>query len=347
MTLTCQGTKDENVNAPAAGARMSWKSLFHGAIVIATAALFAGCARPASNVVQGYIEGEFVYVASPLAGKLEELKVERGAQVKAGDPLFRLESTSEEAALEEAQRRVAQGRSSLEDAKKGRRPSELESIEARIREAQSALALSERELERQETLMRAPGATTEQEVDRARSTRDQNRQRLAQFRAELETARLGARPDQIAAEEANVRALEAALARAEWDLSQKSQAAPQAGRVFDTLYREGEWVNAGRPIVAILPPPGIKLRVFVPQPLLGSLHTGDTVTVSVDGAAKPFAGRISFISPRAEFTPPVIYSREHRDKFVFLVEAVFEPEVAVQLHPGQPVDVQFNLAKKP
>jgi HlyD family secretion protein len=330
------------MNAP--GARS--KHLFYGAAIIA-AALFAGCGRPAASMVQGYIEGEFVYVASPLAGKLEELKVQRGAQVKTGDPLFRLESTAEKAALEQAQRRLAQARASLEDAKKGRRPSELESIDAKIREAQAALALSERELERQETLMRAPGATTEQEVDRARSSRDQNRQRLAQFQAELQTARLGARPDQIAAEEANVRALEAALARAEWDFSEKSQTAPQGGRVFDTLYREGEWVSAGRPIVSILPPAGVKLRVFVPQPLLGSLHAGDTVNVSVDGAGRPFAGKISFISPRAEFTPPVIYSREHRDKFVFMVEAVFEPDVAVQLHPGQPVDVQFNLAKKP
>jgi HlyD family secretion protein len=323
------------------------KHLLRAATAVATAALMAGCGRPAANVRQGYIEGEFVYVASPLAGRLDELKVQRGAQVKAGEALFRLESTSERAAFEEAERRLAQARASLEDAKKGKRPSELESIEAKMREEQAALELSEKDLKRQEILLRAPGATTEQEVDRARSTRDQNRQRLDQFRAELETARLGARPDQIAAEEANVRALEATLVRAEWDLSQKEQSAPQAGRVFDTLFREGEWVGAGRPIVSILPPAGVKLRVFVPQPWLGSIHTGDTVSVFIDGVSGPSPGRISFISPRAEFTPPVIYSREHRDKFVFMVEAVFEFDVAVQLHPGQPVDVQFNLAGKP
>jgi len=190
--------------------------------------------------------------------------------------------------------------------------------------------------------MRTGGATTEQAVDQARSARDENRQRVAQLTADLETARLGARPDQIAAAEANVRALEAALAKAEWNLSQKHQSAPKAGLVFDTLYREGEWVAAGHPVVALLPPQNIKLRVYVPEERAGALHVGDAVQVFVDGVGGASEGKVSYISPQAEYTPPVIYSRENRKKFVFLVEARFEPAVAAQLHPGQPVDVEFK-----
>ncbi len=311
-----------------------------GAIV--AICLLVGCSRPDSNRLQGYIEGEFVYVASPRAGALEKVHVQRGAQVNSGSPLFTLESMAEKAARDEAERRLIQARANLEDAKKGRRPSEIHSIEAQLKQAQAALELSEKELARQEKLLRTAGATTEQDADRARSTRDQNRQRAAQLEAELETGRLGARPDQVAAAAANVRALEATLAKAEWDLSEKRQSAPQSGTVFDTLYREGEWVAAGRPIVSLLPPQNVKLRVFVPETRLGPMHVGDPVQVFVDGVKGAVAGKVSFISPRAEYTPPVIYNRENRSKFVFLVEATFEAAAAAQLHPGQPVDVQFD-----
>ena len=166
---------------------------------------------------------------------------------------------------------------------------------------------------------------------------------MVQLEAELKTAQLGARTDQIAAAEANVRTLEAALEAAQWNLAQKSQAAPQAGLVFDTLYREGEWVPPGRPVVVLLPPGNIKVRAFVPETRVHGLHPGDEVRVIVDGAAVPLPGRISFISPHAEYTPPVIYSRENRSKLVFMIEATVDPNTAATLHPGQPVDVRLGL----
>jgi HlyD family secretion protein len=164
-----------------------------------------------------------------------------------------------------------------------------------------------------------------------------------QLEADLKTAHLGSRSDQIAAVEAGVRAQEAALAKAEWDLSQKRQTASQAGLVFDTLYREGEWVAAGRPVVALLPPQNIKVRAFVPETHIGKIHPGDSVQAFVDGVREPFTGKVSFISPKAEYTPPVIFSRESRSKLVFMVEIVFDPKTAANLHPGQPVDIQFGF----
>lgn len=310
-------------------------------VAIAMICGLQGCRRAASSAVQGYVEGEFVYVASPQAGRLEALDVERGEQVKGGDPLFRLDEEPEKAAVDEARRRVEQARASLEDLKKGKRPTEIESVEAQLGQARAALALSDKELARQEGLFQS-GATTPQDLDRARATNDQNRQRVTQLEADLQTAQLGARSDQIAAAEANVRTLEAALARAEWTLSQKRQAAPQAGLVFDTLYRPGEWVAAGRPVVALLPPQNIKVRAFVPEPRVGTLKPGDRVRVVVDGLSESIAGTISFISPQAEYTPPVIYNRTNRSKLVFMIEVTFEPGTAAMLHPGQPVDVEFG-----
>ena len=131
------------------------------------------------------------------------------------------------------------------------------------------------------------------------------------------------------------------MAKARWDFQQKRQLAPQAGLVFDTLFREGEWVAAGRPVVVLLPPPNIKVRAFVPQARIRALQVGQQVQVTVDGVAEPLLGKLSFISPQAEFTPPVIYSRESRAKLVFMIEVVFDPAIAANLHPGQPVDVQL------
>lgn len=310
-------------------------------VAVAILCLAAGCEQRDEDKVQGYVEGEYVNVASPVAGTLQDLQVAQGAWVKTGEPLFELEGTPQKDARDEAVQRLIQARASLDDLRKGKRPSEIQTIEAQLQQARAVLSLAEKEFSRQEGLLQSD-ATTVQASDQARSSLDQSRQKVIQIEAELETARLGARSDQIAAAEANVQALEAALAGAEWQLSQTRQAAPKGGLVFDTLYRAGEWVAAGRPVVSLLPPENIKVRAFIPEPRIATVHAGQEVRVLVDGLAEPVVGRVSFISPRAEYTPPVIYSRQSRNKLVFLVEAVFDPNVAVNLHPGQPVDVEFE-----
>jgi HlyD family secretion protein len=307
-----------------------------------TAGVLFACGRAHSDRVQGYVEGEFVYIASPFAGALESLSVQRGRQVRSGDALFALERGSEKAARDEAERRLGQALANVEDAKKGKRPSEIDSLKAQLKQAQAALRLSTREVVRQEGLSQVPGAAVELEVDRARAARDQDRQRVAQLQADLDTALLGSRTDQVMAVEAEVHAREAALARADWEFAQKRQQAPKSGLVFDTLYREGEWVPAGRPVVVLLPPENIKVRAFVSETRVGTIRPGDNVQVAVDGVPNPFTGKVSYISPRAEYTPPVIYSQESRDKLVFMVEVVFDAQRAGNLNPGQPVDVRFE-----
>jgi len=316
--------------------------LFLGAALLAVACtLLAGCNHSDPNKVQGYVEGEFVYVASPMAGALQSLAVQRGTQVKAGEPLFSLENGSETAARDQAARLFAQARATLEDEKTGKRPTEIASAQAQLKQAQAGLNMSEKDFARQDSLIQT-GAISMQDFQKARMTRDQDRQQMEQLASDLQTAGLGARVEQIAAAEAAARASEAALAKAQWDLDQKSQAAPKSGLVFDTLYYEGEWVPAGHPVVSLLPPGQIKVRAFVPEPQIGAVHIGDQVQVSVDGVSAPFTGTVSFISPEAEYTPPVIYSQESRSKLVFMVEVEFDSKIAVNLHPGQPVDVLFG-----
>ena len=321
-------------------------SIFHARAKILTLlgaiAGLAGCGAPPSPVVQGYVEGEFVYVSSPAAGTLDSLSVHRGDKVRAGDPLFVLDRMPEKAGRDQAVEQLAQARATLDDLRKGKRPPEVQSVQAQLNQAQAALALAVQELDRQEKLAIVPGGAARQDLDRARSAREQDSQRVAQLEADLATAHLGSREDQIAAAEANIRSLQSTLDRADWELSQKSQTAPAAALVFDTLYRPGEWVAAGRPVVALLPPENVKVRAFVSETRVGSIHAGDSVSVSVDGLRQPIPGKVSFISPQAEYTPPVIYSEESRGKLVFMVEAVFDATNAANLHPGQPVDVLFS-----
>lgn len=301
---------------------------------------FAGCDRATGRRVQGYVDGDFVLVASPLGGRLEHLDVCRGEQTKEGAPLFVLESGREEAAKEEAVAQLAEAEATLADARLGLRPSEIESLEAQLEQAVAALDYSEKEFKRQDVLARK-GVSAPQELDRARSVRDQDLKRKLRLEADLATARLGARRDQIAAAEANVKARHGALALAEWNLDQKRLRAPKTGLVFDTLYREGEWVGAGMPVVSLLPPENVSVRAYIPESWVGTVRPGQKARVVVDGRETPILGIVSYIAPRAEYTPPVIYSNEARQKLSFLARIEFPPDVAATLNPGQPVDVDF------
>jgi HlyD family secretion protein len=312
-------------------------AIFGGAALL----LCTGCNSEPKRV-QGYVEAEFVYVASQLAGPLKTVSVKRGDQVKAGDPLFALDDAPDKALRDQAARMLAQARATWTDLTKAKRPPEIASIEAQLMQAKAAFLASNNELQRQERLL-ATKATAQSDFDRARALRDQDKERIAQLEADLATARLPARPDQIDAAAANVRALESALAKSEWDLAQKHQAAPQAGLIFDILYFAGEWVPAGKPVVVLLPPPNVKVRAFVPETQIGAVKAGQEIRVLVDGVPNPLVGRVAFISPQAEYTPPVIYSQESRSKLVFMIEIRFDSATAATLHPGQPVDVEWGL----
>jgi len=158
----------------------------------------------------------------------------------------------------------------------------------------------------------------------------------------LETAKLGGRADAVRAGEAAVASLSAALDKAKWSFDQKQQCAPTNVFVQDTLYRQGEWVAAGNPVVVLLPPANLKVRFFVPETLLAKIKTGQSVQVSFDGSAKSYSATVNYISTQAEFTPPVLYNRENRAKLVYMIEAKFSATDAADLRPGQPVDVTLK-----
>lgn len=305
---------------------------------VALAALLLGaCARREPSAYQGYLEGEFVYVAAPLAGQLERLAVTRGARVEAGAPLFALEQSAEVSTLREAAERLRSAQARLADLRKGLRPSELAALDARLAQARAAAELSALELQRA-TRLHQTTVLSDDDFDRIRLNHEASTKQVAETAAQLDTARLGGRPDAIAAAEAEAGAAQAALDRAGWSIAQKNRSAPAAALVYDTLFHEGEFVAAGQPVVALLPPANLKVRFFVPEAGYAALKAGQAVKVAITGRP-PLDARISYLSPKPEYTPPVLYNRENRAKLVFMVEAVFDPAAAADLHPGQPVDV--------
>jgi HlyD family secretion protein len=286
------------------------------------------------------VEGEFVYLASSQPGHLEQLAVVRGAQIDKGTLAFRLEATAEDAEQKQAQQQLGAAEAQLADIQTGKRPPEIAVVRAQLLQAQAAATKSEQQRQRDETQYHAGGIAREQlEASVAQATADSAR--VSELSSQLDVARLPGRAEQLKAQSEQVQAAEAVLAQATWRLDQKTVIAPRAGLVYDTLYREGEWVQAGSPVVSLLPPGNIKVRFFVPESVVGALAIGRTVTLHCDGCTGDVSATISYVSSQAEYTPPVIYSNDTRSKLVFMIEAHPAPADASKLHPGQPLAVRI------
>jgi HlyD family secretion protein len=307
-----------------------------GACAVALAS--TGCSQDPRDTYQGYVEGEFVYLASSQPGQLTQLAVARGQTVAADVPVFALESQSEADAVIQASQQLQAAQAQQADLLTGKRRPEVEVVAAQLEQARADATRAMTQLARDEEQYKVGGIPKSQ-LDDSRAAARAAAARERELEGQLEVARLPGREDQIRAQAALVRAAQAALAQAQWKLDQKSVRAPHAGLVFDTMYRTGEWVPAGSPVVRMLPPENVKVRFFVPETVVGALAPGRAVRIRCDGCSAEVPAVLSFVSDQAEYTPPVIYSNETRAKLVFLVEARPQATDAPRLRPGQPVEV--------
>lgn len=301
---------------------------------------FVSCSKYSGTRAQGFIEGRLTLVSSPKGGKLEQLTVARGDMVQKDELLYVLEDEPELFQLEGATAKFQEVDARLRDLEKGSRPSELDSLEAQITEIQYQLEEAELQLARRRELLKSKFIDQES-VDKAARDVDVLRAKQTRLRSDLVTAKLGGREDAIIAAGFAKESTRSDQKLNEWYISQKRGFAPGKAMVFDTFYRLGEYVAAARPVVALLDPGEIKAIFYIPETVLSTVLIGNAVSVYLDGEGEAVKGKISYISPNAEFTPPVIYSNETRSKLVFKVEASFDEEVSQKLHPGQPVEVEF------
>jgi len=285
----------------------------------------------------GYVEGETSLIAPPVAGRLVERPVDRGMQVKKGDRLFVIDLVVAQADVDRAEGALAEARSRYENLLKGKRPEEKEITNAQRRETEAALAMAETEYKRQSELL-AKGVGTRKDYENAESSMRQLRMRQASLIAQEKVNELAARPDEIAAAKAQVDQDHANLDQAKKRLDDLMPGSPEDGLIENTFFNVGEWVPAGTPVVSLLPPFRVKLRFFVPQEDVARAQMGETVSFTCDSCPPDLKAEINYISPRSEFTPPVIYSQTARSKLVFLIEARPNP-TTTPLPPGLPVTV--------
>ena len=287
----------------------------------------------------GYVEGETSLIAPPVAGQLLERPVDRGGHVKKGDRLFVIDQTLAKAEVARAEAALAEAKARHENLLTGKRPEEQDVVRAQRREIEASLSMAETELKRQTDLL-ARGFTTRQAFDQAESQVNQLRARLASLAAQERAGDLAARQAEIAAAAALIIQSEANLAQASKRLADLMPLAPEDALVENTFFNVGEWVPAGTPVVSLLPASRVKLRFFVPEEDVSRARIGRKVGFTCDGCPADLTATISYVSPRAEFTPPVIYSQSARTKLVFMLEA--RPESvppSVALAPGLPVSV--------
>jgi HlyD family secretion protein len=313
------------------------------ALIPALVAMLTACTPTPPPPFSGYVEVEPTRIAAPIAGRLTQLAVERGAQVLAGAALFTLEQDSEAAALRESQSRADRATAAARDLSTGQRPDEIAATQAAVDAAQAALAKSDDELKRQRELV-GQGFVSPAAIAVAQSARDADAARLRAAQAQLRVARLGGRVEARSAATAEAAAASEVVAQSRWRLAQKTVVAPVSARVDDSYFRVGEWVAAGAAVVALIEPGAIRLRFFVPESRLGEVAVGARVKVGCDGCPAGLHALVSFVATEAEFTPPVIYSRGSREKLVFRVEAKPDAADRLRLRPGQPVDV---VAERP
>jgi HlyD family secretion protein len=267
-------------------------------LLVLSLLILASCGKKPDDPWLGYAEGDEALIAAPEPGWVTTMKVQRGQLVHKGDLLFVLDDTHETAARDQAEAALVQARASLA-------------------QEESNLGYTQTELTRQNNLARQHiGTPTERDL--ALTNFQQSQARISQLKSQIAQ-------------------MEASLNSASYTLSQREIMAQTEGAVQDINFWEGEYVPASVPVLSVLPPGNIYVRFFVPEGQLPRIHLGQKVRITCDGC-QPLDAEVTFIAAQQEFTPPVIFSNESRDKLVFKLEA--RAKGGLKLHPGQPVDVR-------
>jgi HlyD family secretion protein len=294
----------------------------------------------------GYVEGETTLVAPPIAGRLMARPVERGDRVKKGDRLYVIDTNQAETEVARAAAMLAEFQARHANLLTGKRSEEQDVVRAQRRELEASLALAEQDLKRQ-TDLTAKNYASRQSYDQAVAQVAELRARAASLAAKERAGDLAARESEITAAAALIEQSQANLARARSRLADLMPIAPDDALIENTFFNVGEWVPLGSPVVSLLPDFRVKLRFFLPQSDVAKARVGARLHFTCDGCPPDLAATITFVSSRAEYTPPVIYSQSARAHLVFLIEA--RPEsTQVLLHPGLPIVVEeFTADAKP
>ncbi|GAB3131809.1 HlyD family secretion protein [Novispirillum itersonii] len=303
---------------------------------VVSLALLTAC-QDDTTTVTGYVEADRIHVGLPAGGQITAVEVTRGQSLQPGQSLFRLDDRAEQARRNATAARLEQARAQRDDLLTGLRPNEIQALLAQRDQAAADARQAGAELARQRGLSRAE-ASARTLLDRAEADSARAQARIAELEARIAQAREGARSAAVNAAEAAIAAAEADLAATEWALSQRIATAPAAARVEDILFQPGETVAAGAPVVALIDPDRIMIRLYLGPEQISRIRPGQALPVRCGGCPSGMTAQVRFIAGEASYAPPVLYSRDNAAALVFRVDAAPQAVTGI-LHPGQPVQI--------
>jgi HlyD family secretion protein len=330
------------------------RTLFASVTLVCVVLGVASCRNgsPGPPRASGYVEATEVRVAPEVGGRIVALAVNEGDRVAVGSVIARLATTDTELAMRRGEAERDQATAQLRLLQAGARPEDIREASAKVDSANSDVRAAEAELtsatadfQRFEALLRANAGSRKQRDDAATqrdvaSARVMGARERARAAAEaLARLRAGARAEEIAAAKARVSAWEAQLASLRKDLADAVLASPVAGIVTSKLADAGEIVAPRTPVVVVTDLDHAWANVYVDEPIVPRLKLGQKVTVVTD-AGHRLEGAITFISPKAEFTPRNVQTAEERSRLVYRIKVTTDNKDGV-LKPGMPVEAEL------
>jgi HlyD family secretion protein len=325
-------------------------------VMLAGAALdTAGCRRGDAHAApraSGYVEATDVRVAPEVGGRIVELAVAEGDRVAVGAVIARLDTADTQLAIARAeadrdqavaQLRLLQAGSRAEDIRQAQ--AQAESSDADVRAADAELASATTDLRRFEALLEANAGSRKQRDDAATrrevaAARVQSARERARASGEtLARVRAGARPQEIAAARARVSGSEAQLATLKKGLADAVLTSAVAGIVTAKLADAGEMIAPRSPIVVVTDLDHAWANVYVDEPIVPRLKLGQPMALFTD-AGQRIDGAITFISPKAEFTPRNVQTAEERSRLVYRIKVTTDNKAGI-LKQGMPVEAEL------
>jgi HlyD family secretion protein len=312
--------------------------------VLAVVLALGGCERSPGDglVAAGTVKSTEISVAPLTGGRLVELRVREGDAVEAGDTIALLSRAEVPGELEAARARVAAAEARLRQLEAGSRREDVAVARAQLGSATGDLEQAQAELTRVESLLQSDLATAQ---DRERATAALVRARSQREVAERTLERLvaGSRREEVEAARAELEAARAVQAQVQGAAGELVLVSPVRGVVLLRNFERGEVVGAGVPVVVLVDPADLWMRVYVGQQALARVRLGQGVRVTADAVpADSFEGRVVEISPRAEFTPRVALTEQERADLVFGVRLTLV-DPSGRLKPGMPAEARIRV----
>jgi HlyD family secretion protein len=327
-------------------------------VILLAWCLAAACATESADDklrVSGFVEATEVQVASEAGGRIVDLGVAEGDRLDVGAIVAHLDTEDTELQLARLRAERAAADAQLRLLLAGSRPEDIRQAEAQVGAAEGDVMTVEAELksarldlDRFESLLQANAGSRKQRddaqarVDVARERLRASEERVRVSREAAARLRAGARPEEVDAARARVASVDAQMAALEKAIADATVHAPVAGVVTQKLADAGELIGRGSPVVVITDLDNAWANLFVPEPMIPRVKLGQQATVLTDAGGEGLPGKVTFVSPRAEFTPRNVQTAEERSKLVYRIKVAVDNRAGI-LKPGMPVDAELPL----